>query len=306
MKTHVQCIHYPSEVCTPRAYCPRAKIFVKRDGTAGDCPVDAFELSADAPLVTEPPAAPEPTAPVSGNRKVPEAFMRGPVWTADDDAVLREFAHEGSVAIADRLGRTKKAVGVRAAKLGISLRKSPPVPGPAAPFPSKDQMQSAIGGLRESVAGLAVAAGVATPTGGGIVSAPEPVPPVSPTEPEPQVLDVPCDEPCGLAKEAASGYAPEPDCDACGAPDEKPYETVDETRARHGLPPLPKLKTLTVDVSALINRALIRGLADDLLDARLDAMKRDVAGKWTRAGREAVIDAAMPGILFAARMGARP
>ena len=45
------------------------------------------------------------------------------VWTPDEDATLREFAHEGNGAVALRLGRTPTAIQQRASKLHVSLAK---------------------------------------------------------------------------------------------------------------------------------------------------------------------------------------
>jgi hypothetical protein len=45
-------------------------------------------------------------------------------WTPEEDALLREFAHEGNAAVALRLGRSFKATQLHASHLGVSLRKS--------------------------------------------------------------------------------------------------------------------------------------------------------------------------------------
>lgn len=44
-------------------------------------------------------------------------------WTPQEDAMLRNFAHEGEAACAERLGRTTSAVMNRAHRLGVSLVK---------------------------------------------------------------------------------------------------------------------------------------------------------------------------------------
>jgi DNA-directed RNA polymerase specialized sigma24 family protein len=45
-------------------------------------------------------------------------------WTQDEDAVIRRFAHSMTAEeIGARLNRTKKAVHIRAQKLGVSLQK---------------------------------------------------------------------------------------------------------------------------------------------------------------------------------------
>jgi len=59
-------------------------------------------------------------------------------WTEDDDAYLKEYAADGSDAIAEALGRTRKSVMMRAQERGISLGggrghhpKTTPPPGSA-------------------------------------------------------------------------------------------------------------------------------------------------------------------------------
>ncbi len=43
-------------------------------------------------------------------------------WTPEEDSALQNHAHEGAASVAERLGRTRSAVTVRASKLGVSLR----------------------------------------------------------------------------------------------------------------------------------------------------------------------------------------
>jgi hypothetical protein len=136
-------------------------------------------------------------------------------------------------------------------------------------------------GLRKGESAPA-AGGIAAPisdeTRAAMEDAKDYVIPRPPAEYEPP-LDVPCDEPCGLAKEAAAISEPKP------------------------RPTMPRLKTLDFDLRAALDRVIIDRLADDLLDARIELMRHAIARCDTWDGINAAIDLHMRGIVHAARLG---
>jgi len=62
--------------------------------------------------------------------------MKRKIWTTQDDKIIKdEYAHAPTQRLAKKLGRTKKAVSVRASVLGLKketispkTKKSPPPP----------------------------------------------------------------------------------------------------------------------------------------------------------------------------------
>jgi hypothetical protein len=123
-----------------------------------------------------------------------------------------------------------------------------------------------------------IAAPISDETRAAMEDAKDYVIPRPPAEYEPP-LDVPCDEPCGLAKEAAAISEPRPK------------------------PTMPRLKTLDFDLRAALDRVIIDRLADDLLDARIELMRHAIARCDTWDGVNAAIDLHMRGIVHAARLG---